>query len=134
MVDFWDPIVEASIFMEDGVPRFTCSFTGKYSSKSVTVFLDENATKKAATRCLSDGVDSVHRNVIVRIVDDLFDKFGASGHLIYDPVEADRCNNEWAIRMIRKELRRRGVPKLISRDQIDCILNELYTIEFVLDQ
>lgn len=126
-------MVDAAVTCEDGFPKFTCTFAGQYgATRSATIYLDEHVTRKAALRKLSEGIDSKHRRIVERIVDDLFDRFGAQGYLEYDVEQADRCNVEWSIRMLRKDLRRRGVPGTIARERVERVLDELYVIEPVL--
>ena len=142
MADFWDAVREAGVSFEDpspGVPsspKFTCTLEHAYGNRSITIYLDEQSTRKAAIRKFVDGLSSNMskdlRPLVERIVDDLFDRFGASGILEYDPKEAERCNLDWAIRMLRRDLKRRGLPTTLTREQVEYVLDELYVIEPVL--
>ena len=133
MKDFWDPVIEASVSFDDATPKFTVVFSMKFGNRTATIYLDESMTRKAAVRKLSEGMDSSHRQLIERIADDLFDKFGASGHLEYNEAGARRCNEEWTVRLLRRDLRQRGIPAALDREAVERVLDELYVVEPVLN-
>ena len=138
MADFWDAVVEAFIEVDEGGPRFSCTIDNGYGKKIITIYLDENFSRKSTMRRFTEGLSSTtfhcYSQVIDRIIDDLFDRFGASGHLKWDPDQATKCNLDWAFRMLRRDLKRRGIPNTMTREQVECVLNELYIIEPVLNQ
>ena len=129
--DFWDPISEAGVSKDaDGNPKFSVTFRGR----TLSVYFNEGVTRKTCFRRLTEGSPYIKEDKVIvdRIVDDLFDKFGQNNTLEWDPSIADSVNIEWAIRMLRRDLRKRGVPDRLSRQSIDMLLNELYEIEPVL--
>jgi len=143
--DFWDCVENATAVLEDGTPKFICvidnSLLGK---KTIVIYLDELLTKKSTYRRFTDQLNFASRlssstierdlkPVVERIVDDLFDRFGSRGHLEWDPREAENCNHDWQIRLLRRDLKRRGLPDSIKRDRVDMVLNELYIVEPILD-
>lgn len=132
--DFWDAVSDAGVDKDpDGSPRFHVNMRGR----TIHVYLSEGVTRKQALRKFFEGMASFNQKedkvIVERIVDDLFAKFGVNGVLEWDQSVGDQVNREWVVRMLRRDLKRRGLPRALPREAVEGVLDELYVVEPVID-
>lgn len=113
-------------------PRFRVRFAGR----EACVYFNRPISKGKIVRTILEGTGTrfqlKYADLVERIADDLLDNFGDGQYLVWSPERARACTKNWRLRLLRNALANLEVGDVLTRDELEAVLDEIYVVGPVL--